>query len=320
MTSMAALTAGMNRPGAAADLELSGPPAARTSGPAGADGPAAVSSGARTVRSWSLLVLAAPAAAEVWSGWVGIAQKTGFGLVSPLPGILPSLHLDTSITLPVGVEAYGAYALRAWLADGHSVSGRTRRFARWSAICSFALGMAGQVAYHLLALAGAARAPWPVTMIVSCLPVLVLVLGTALAHMLRADAGTAADTPDYGTGGPAVSRSPAWSAADQAEAVQDQAAPQAPLAGSGPSAGTRPTPQQDHDARAATAIPSGISQARVAASRLTAAGKPVSRRALRSEGIRGSNQALNVLARTINAELAGIAVVPTRPGNAVART
>ena len=48
-------------------------------------------------------VLAAPAAAEVFSGWVGIAQKTGFGLVSPLPGIWPALHLDTAITLPVGV-------------------------------------------------------------------------------------------------------------------------------------------------------------------------------------------------------------------------
>jgi hypothetical protein len=71
-----------------------------------------VSSGARTVRSRPLLVLAASAAAEVWSVRVGIAQKTGFGLVSPLPGILPSLHLDTSITLPVGVEAYAAYALR----------------------------------------------------------------------------------------------------------------------------------------------------------------------------------------------------------------
>ena len=53
--------------------------------------------------SWPLLVLAAPAAAEVWSGWVGIAQKTGFGLVRPLPGIWPSLHLDTAITLPIGV-------------------------------------------------------------------------------------------------------------------------------------------------------------------------------------------------------------------------
>ena len=58
---------------------------------------------AGTTRSWPLLVLAAPAAAEVFSGWAGLAQKTGFGLVSPLPGIWPSLHLDTTITLPVGV-------------------------------------------------------------------------------------------------------------------------------------------------------------------------------------------------------------------------
>lgn len=111
------------------------------------------------------------------------------------------------------------------------------------------------------------------------LPVLVLAMGTALAHMLRADAGTTADAPDHGTEGPAGPRFLAWSAADQAEVVQDQTAPQAPLAGSGPSAQTRPAQQQAHDARAATASGSGISQARVAASRLTAAGKPVSRRA-----------------------------------------
>jgi hypothetical protein len=65
------------------------------------------------MRSWPLLVLAVPAAAEVWSGWVGIAQKTGFGIVSPLPGIWSSLRLDTAVTLPVGVECYAAYALRA---------------------------------------------------------------------------------------------------------------------------------------------------------------------------------------------------------------
>ena len=303
---MAVLTAGVNRPGATAAL-----------GPGGGDRSTAVCSGTRAVRSWPLLVLAAPAAAEVWSGWVGIAQKTGFGLVSPLPGIWPSLHLDTSIALPVGVEAYAAYALRAWLANGHSVSGRTRRFARWSAICSFTLGMAGQVAYHLLAQADAARAPWPVTTIVSCLPVLVLAMGTTLAHMLRADAGTAADGPDNRTGKPALSRSPAWSAEDQAGAAKDQAAPQVPLAGSGPPAGTTTAPQQDHGARAAASSSAGIGQARVAASRLAAAGRPVSRRALRSEGIRGSNQALNALARTLNAELAGTADLPARPGNAV---
>jgi hypothetical protein len=318
VTAMAALTSGVNHPDAALDPGPGGPPAARTTGPAGRDRSAAVSSGTRTVRSWPLLVLAAPAAGEVWSGWVGIAKMTGFGLVSPLPGIWPSLHLDTSITLPVGVEAYAVYALRAWLAREHSISGRTRRFAKWSAICSFALGMAGQVAYHLLAQAGTARAPWPVTMIVSCLPVLVLAMGTTLAHMLRADAGDAADTPDNGTGGPAVSRSQAWSAEDQASAARDQAAPPAPRAGTGPPPRTR-TAQQQH-ARAVPANPSGIGEAHMAASRLAAAGRPVSRRALRREGIKGSNQALNALARTINAELAGTPVVLARPGNAAAPT
>ena len=302
MTPMAALTAGMDRHGATADLGPGGPPAARTTGPAGGDRSAAVSSGARTVRSWPLLVLAAPAAAEVWSGWVGIAQKTGFGLVSPLPGILPSLHLDTSITLPVGVEAYAAYALRAWLAGEHSISGRTRRFAKWSAICSFALGMAGQVAYHLLAQAGAARAPWPITMIVSCLPVLVLAMGTTLAHMLRADAG-----PGHGTRGPAADRPPARSYEDQAGPSPDQTASAGTPAETGPPARTAAVPRQDHRPGPRTNAPgqTETGQARLIASRLAAAGKPVSRRALRSRGIRGSNAALNALAREINAELAG---------------
>jgi hypothetical protein len=213
-----------------------------------ADRSSAVPVRAGTVRSWPLLVLAAPAAAEVWSGWVGIAQKTGFGLVSPLPGIWPALHLDTTITLPVGVEAYAAYALRAWLAREDWISSRTRRFARWSATGSFALGMAGQVAYHLLAQAGAARAPWPVTTLVSCLPVLVLGMGTALAHMLRADAHTAADRPDHaGTVRPATP----WSAGGQAGPAQDQSAGQR-TSGSGPQPGPERSPR-----RRSTAPPAG---------------------------------------------------------------
>ena len=142
-------------------------PGSRGPGPAAVPGqvPAAGRSGAdrdqaRAVRSWPLLVLAVPAAAEVWSGWVGIAQLTGFGVVPLLPGIWSSLHLDTAVTLPVGVECYAAYALRAWLAGGHAISDRTRRFARWSAICSFALGMAGQVAFHLMDQDHVTRAPW----------------------------------------------------------------------------------------------------------------------------------------------------------------
>ena len=42
--------------------------------------------------------------------------------------------VDTAVTLPIGVEAYAAFALRAWLTRNSAVSNRTRRFARWSAM------------------------------------------------------------------------------------------------------------------------------------------------------------------------------------------
>ena len=225
------------------------PSPAQTIGPALVEGSQATAQRARAVRSSPLLVLAAPAAAEVWSGWVGIAQKTGFGLVSPLPGILPSLHLDTSITLPVGVEAYAAYALRAWLASEHAVSARTRRFAKWSAICSFTLGMAGQVAYHLLAQAGTVRAPWAITTIVSCLPVLVLAMGTALAHMLRADA-VATATPDRMARGSATAGSEEHRPATDGDDTSQEA-----VTGSGPPSGSRMDSRHEQRATLRTTAP-----------------------------------------------------------------
>jgi hypothetical protein len=155
----------------------------------------------RVVRAWPLLLLAAPAAAAVWSGWVGIGQLTGFGMVRPLPGIWDSLHIDSAITLPVGVEAYAGYALHAWLASSAVLTRRTRRFAKWSAIGSLALGMAGQVAYHLLTEAGASRAPWGVTVAVACLPVLILGMAAGLMHLIRADT---ADATIMAGGGPAA--------------------------------------------------------------------------------------------------------------------
>ena len=179
--------------------------------------------------------------------------------------------------------------------------------------------MAGQVANHLLAQAGAARASWPITTLVSCLPVLVLAMGprwpTCSApmpapqrtHRTMEPKGQQYRGPlprrrGLGRCGPGPGRTPGPPGRDRSF-LRDQDGP-----------------QQDHDARAATAIPSGTGRARMAASRLAAAGRPVSRRALRSEGIRGSNQALNTLARTIKAELAGTAALPARPGNAVVRT
>jgi hypothetical protein len=235
----------------------------------------------------------------VWSGWVGIAQKTGFGLVSPLPGILPSLHLDTSITLPVGVEAYAAYALRAWLTGEESVSDWTRRFAKWSAICSFALGVAGQVAYHFLAQAGTARAPWPVTMIVSCLRVLVLGMGAALAHMLHADAsdsGTTADMPVSETHPPIHEEphpgpDPAIPA-DQFQLVPDHL----------PVPADQHSVEADQNEPAADGLTGGklrIAEAQSMAARLTASGQRVSRRTLRAAGMRGSNADLGAMARLV---------------------
>jgi cytochrome bd-type quinol oxidase subunit 2 len=140
---------------------------------------------ARRVARWPLFLIAAPAAVAVWSGWVGLGQLSGFGIIHPLPGIWDSARLNTAITLPVGVEAYGAYALGAWLTPG--ASDRARKFARRSAIGSLGLGMAGHVIYHLLAAAHATRAPWPVVTLVSCLPVVALAFGAALAHLLHAE-------------------------------------------------------------------------------------------------------------------------------------
>lgn len=101
--------------------------------------------------------------------------------------------------------AYAAFALRSWLTSNPAVSDRTRRFARWSAIAAMALAMSGQVAYHLLTQAGVTRAPWEVTTLVSCLPVLVLGMGSALAHMLRSDCAADSNIGQFlpaGTGRP----------------------------------------------------------------------------------------------------------------------
>jgi hypothetical protein len=136
----------------------------------------------RGLPRWPLVPIAAPAAVAIWSGWVGLGGMCGFGLVQPFPGIVP-WHLDTAITLPVGVETYGAYALGAWLTPG--TPDRARTFARRSAVGALMLGMAGQVIYHLLAAAHAPRAPWPVVVVVSCMPVVTLGFGAALTHLLR---------------------------------------------------------------------------------------------------------------------------------------
>ena len=201
------------------------------------------------------------------------AGCTGFGEVRPLPGVWDSLRLDTAVTLPVGVEAYAAYALRAWLSPSTAVSPRTRRFARWSAIGSLVLGMAGQVAYHLLTQAHSRHAPWGITTAVSCLPVLVLGMGAALAHMIRADACN----PDQ----------------------RDRTMPPGP----GQAADHQVQSAAARDRAGGTIRPDKIAEATATAARLAASGHRISRRSLRSAGLHGSNADLGLLAQLMGAQM-----------------
>ncbi|MEU4772989.1 ABC transporter permease [Micromonospora sp. NPDC023644] len=141
---------------------------------------------ARRAVVWPIVLLALPAFVAIWGGWVGLGGLTGFGKVNLLPGIVAPggwATIDSAITLPVGVETYGAYALYIWLSG--RVPGTARTFAKWSAIASLIVGALGQVAYHLLVAAGVTAAPWWITTLVACLPVAVLGMGAALAHLVR---------------------------------------------------------------------------------------------------------------------------------------
>jgi hypothetical protein len=142
---------------------------------------------AKRPRSWALLLIAAGAFVAIWGGWVGLGKLTGFGEIALLPGIADDFTIDSAITLPIGVEAYAAFALRVWLSSS-TRSGKAKRFAKWSTIGALALGAAGQVAYHLMTAAGMSAAPWQITTFVSCLPVVVLGCAAALTHLLHDDA------------------------------------------------------------------------------------------------------------------------------------
>lgn len=142
----------------------------------------------RDFRAWPVLVLAAPAFVAIWGGWVGLGKMTGFGMINLLPGVVDDGHwstLNTAITLPVGVETYAAYALHVWLTG--SAGPRAVKFARGSAWGALALGFLGQVAYHLMASANVVKAPTLIVVLVAGLPVAVLGMGAALAHLIRSE-------------------------------------------------------------------------------------------------------------------------------------
>jgi hypothetical protein len=112
---------------------------------------------------------------------------SGFGVVHPLPGIADGVELNSSITLPIGIEAYSAYAFGTWLST-KPMRREARRFAMVSAVIAQGLGLAGQIIYHVLTAQGYHQAPLFVVGFVSCLPVLVFFAAAVLHHLTR-DAG-----------------------------------------------------------------------------------------------------------------------------------
>lgn len=144
-----------------------------------------------TTSLWPVVLIALAAAIAVWGGWVDIGRMTGFGLVQPLPGLWDDLRINTAVALPIGIEAYGGFALRVWLSFSATRSRRTRTFACISAWASLLVGAGAQVASHLMRAAGMTTAPWQVTVAVACVPVAVLGLATGLATLVRQDAARA---------------------------------------------------------------------------------------------------------------------------------
>jgi hypothetical protein len=145
-------------------------------------------------RKWPLLVMGAGASVTLWSGWVGLGKFTGFGEVHPLPGIWDSFHLNTAITLPVGMEAYAAYGVGVWLDRDNPA--RARRFACWSSIAALMLGMVGQVAYHELVAHQQRAAPGWLVAAVACLPVVVVAMAAILHHLQGEESAVVPDVPE----------------------------------------------------------------------------------------------------------------------------
>jgi hypothetical protein len=132
-------------------------------------------------KRWPLLLMGAGGSVTIWGGWAGLGRMTGFGKVYLLPGIWDSFHINTIITLPIGMEAYAAYGFGVWL--DRSAPKPARLFAMWSSLVSVILGMAGQAEYHHLVTTHQKVAPGLVVMAVSCLPVMAVMFGALLYHL-----------------------------------------------------------------------------------------------------------------------------------------
>lgn len=145
--------------------------------------PAVARAAGRRVRLWPLTVIGLAAFVALWSGWVGLGAMTGFGPMRLLPGIWDHFVVNTAVVLPISLEAYAWFALKVLLTGSYSVA--TTRFAKRSTWFALGVGGGAQASYHLMAAVHWSVAPWPVTMLVSVIPIIVLAFAASLAHRVR---------------------------------------------------------------------------------------------------------------------------------------
>ncbi len=131
------------------EVEPGGEPESPSDPPADASQRTSQRQPVRPPRAWPLGLIGLAAAVAVWGGWVDLGRLTGFGMVQPLPGLVDGFWINSAIVLPIGIEAYGGYALRTWLSFA-ALSEKTRRYAGWSALASLIVGAGAQVASHLM--------------------------------------------------------------------------------------------------------------------------------------------------------------------------
>lgn len=282
---------------------------------------------ARAHGRWPLLVLAAPASVAIWSGWVSLGEMCGFGTVHPLPGIADAWQINSAITLPVGMEAYAAYALGVWLSP-KPIRRQARRFARWSSMVALAVGVLGQAVYHLLNAWGFRTAPMAVVVGVACLPVLVLAAGATLHHLIGEDRANTDRAPVHDGGpvrrlsglvrswradwsggaadGPVRGESVSGPVRDRSSVGADRSElPVRPrLALSGPT--SDPTPNFQAPARRALDVSELVEPARAVVAELAENGQPLNRatlrKGLRERGLTCANDKAGPLLKALRGE------------------
>lgn len=141
---------------------------------------------------------------DVWV-MAGMATAAASAAVASFTG-LRGLALDTgwpprlAWLLPVTLDAYAMTSARVWLA-ATTRAGRARRFARANAVGAIVASIAGNAAYHAVAV-GLITVSWPIVVLVGAVPATVLGL-TAHLHAVRTPRGD-----EYSLDEPAV-RTPA---------------------------------------------------------------------------------------------------------------